>query len=430
MAALEVVECRLRGVPFAKPFVQNCWPWRAAPHRRCNEFGRRLALPMFFRKIFGLKPTNQKALRDEISGSCPRRISGLRSRKNAEPGGNNPGTPPSTIEIFQSFETPDPRAGAFGASLLLHVGILLLLMVLPLMFTSSLKLNYVALVDPPIEKAEPPVETTLISPRTDHPLEIPPAIRYPTRSPGLVVTQPAVEAAEPLRTRPPHSEPTNEIRIPKSDKPELPLSLPAATPRIAAPEPASIVPAPPKIPVRMGVFSETDGSNAAPNTVQHDVQTGGFSDPSGAPASNSHRAAGVAAIGAFGAAAAPLGYRASAGQTVRQSGFEPPQPAPSPSAPKKNDTGPPDKPVEVIFKPKPDYTEEARKLHVEGEVLVHVLFKASGEISVLDVVHGLGHGLDEAAVHAAQQIRFKPALRAGQAVDWTATVHIIFQLAF
>ena len=101
-----------------------------------------------------------------------------------------------------------------------------------------------------------------------------------------------------------------------------------------------------------------------------------------------------------------------------------------PSAPKKIDTGPPDKPVEIVFKPKPDYTEEARKLRVEGEVLVNVLFKASGEISVVDVVHGLGHGLDEAAVRAAQQIRFKPALRAGQAVDWTATVHISFQLAF
>ena len=68
-------------------------------------------------------------------------------------------------------------------------------------------------------------------------------------------------------------------------------------------------------------------------------------------------------------------------------------------------------------------------LDKQGEVLVNVLFKASGEPSVLDVVHGLGHGLDEAAVRA-QQIRFKPALRAGQAVDWTATVHIIFQLAF
>jgi len=49
---------------------------------------------------------------------------------------------------------------------------------------------------------------------------------------------------------------------------------------------------------------------------------------------------------------------------------------------------------------------------------------------VVRVVKGLGHGLDEAAVRAAQQIRFKPASRGGNAVDFPATVHIVFQLAF
>jgi hypothetical protein len=44
-------------------------------------------------------------------------------------------------------------------------------------------------------------------------------------------------------------------------------------------------------------------------------------------------------------------------------------------------------------------------------------------------VQGLGHGLDEAASHAAEQIRFKPAKRDGQLSDYTALVHIIFQLA-
>src|SRR5215469_9043014 len=96
---------------------------------------------MFFRSIFGLKPTNQKALRNEIYGSRHRRHSGSPSRKRAEPGGNDSGTPP-TVEIFQYFETPDRRAGAFSVSLLLHTGLLVLIIVLPLVFTSSLKLNY------------------------------------------------------------------------------------------------------------------------------------------------------------------------------------------------------------------------------------------------------------------------------------------------
>jgi len=422
---------------------------------------------MFFRSIFGLKPANQKALRGEIYGSRSRRHSGSPSRKLAEPGGNDCGPPPSTVEIFQYFETPDRRAGAFSVSLLLHTGLLVLIIVLPLVFTSSLKLNYdVMLVAPSLEKPQPPVETTYIP-------APPPEIRYTTPSPSPPLTEPAVARSEPPRVRELQPERTDEIRIPKTDKPELAPSTPA--PRIAVPEAASIVPAPPKMPVQTGLFSKADGAAAAPDPLQRDVQTGGFGatagqsvsnsnrtasiggfgdssgppaksstriagtgtttggfgDSNGPPARNSNRAGSIGATnGAFSSTAAPSGDRTSAGQTIRQSGFETTQPAPSPSAPKKIDTGPPDKNVEITFKPKPDYTEEARKLRVEGEVLVNVLFKASGELSVLDVVHGLGHGLDEAAVRAAQQIRFKPALRAGQAVDWTATVHISFQLAF
>jgi TonB family protein len=87
------------------------------------------------------------------------------------------------------------------------------------------------------------------------------------------------------------------------------------------------------------------------------------------------------------------------------------------------------KPVEILFKPNPTYTEDARRAHVQGEVLLSVVFRASGEISVVRVLSGLNHGLDEAAVHAAQQIRFKPAQRDGQPVDLPATLHIVFELA-
>jgi TonB family protein len=115
---------------------------------------------------------------------------------------------------------------------------------------------------------------------------------------------------------------------------------------------------------------------------------------------------------------------------VRQAGFGDTESA-KPEAPKKRpETGPPTTPVEILFKPKPDYTDEARKAKIEGEVSVRVLFTASGEVRVLDVVRGLGHGLDQNALRAAQQIKFKPALRDGQPVDSTATVRIVFQLAY
>lgn len=86
-------------------------------------------------------------------------------------------------------------------------------------------------------------------------------------------------------------------------------------------------------------------------------------------------------------------------------------------------------PVEVLSKPTPIYTEEARKLRIEGDVLLEVEFTSTGAVRVLRVVRGLGHGLDEAATHAAQQIRFKPAQDQGRAVDSRATVNIVFRLA-
>jgi TonB family protein len=86
--------------------------------------------------------------------------------------------------------------------------------------------------------------------------------------------------------------------------------------------------------------------------------------------------------------------------------------------------------VEILSKPRPAYTEEARHLRIEGEVLIEVLFAASGQVRVLRTVRGLGHGLDESAIAAANAIRFRPAERSGVAADSTAIVHIVFQLAY
>jgi TonB family protein len=94
------------------------------------------------------------------------------------------------------------------------------------------------------------------------------------------------------------------------------------------------------------------------------------------------------------------------------------------------DSGPASTPVEITFKPNPVYTDDARSLKLEGEVLLEVNFTANGTLHVNRVVRGLGHGLDEAAIAAANKIRFKPALHAGQPVDSTAIVHVMFQMAY
>jgi TonB family protein len=85
--------------------------------------------------------------------------------------------------------------------------------------------------------------------------------------------------------------------------------------------------------------------------------------------------------------------------------------------------------IEVISKPPVQYTSEARQLRIQGDVVLRVTFTAAGQVVINGVLRGLGHGLDEEARRVAQQIRFRPATKGGQAVDATTTITITFQLA-
>jgi TonB family protein len=85
--------------------------------------------------------------------------------------------------------------------------------------------------------------------------------------------------------------------------------------------------------------------------------------------------------------------------------------------------------IEVLSKPPVQYTSEARQLRIQGDVVLRVTFTANGQVVVQGVTRGLGHGLDEEARRVAQQIRFRPATKNGQAVDSTTNITITFQLA-
>jgi TonB family protein len=179
------------------------------------------------------------------------------------------------------------------------------------------------------------------------------------------------------------------------------------------------------------------------------VQTGGFGDPNGVPARDNRGPASIVASG-FSDSPTGLGHgngregqmpsivattgfgngiagdRTRSGGDVRRSGFTSYEA--SSSSRKVAADAVLTIPVEIISKPKPDYTSEARELKIDGEVRLEVLFTTGGHVQVIKVVQGLGHGLDEQAVRAAEQIKFKPALHEGQPVDSTAVVHIVFQL--
>jgi protein TonB len=100
-----------------------------------------------------------------------------------------------------------------------------------------------------------------------------------------------------------------------------------------------------------------------------------------------------------------------------------PKPALAASVPVQ--TGP-----KVLFKPRPVYTAEATRLHIEGVVSVRIHVSAAGSVQVVGVTSDLGHGLGESAVRAIQATRFQPAIdAAGRPTEWDGVVNVAFQLA-
>jgi TonB family protein len=185
--------------------------------------------------------------------------------------------------------------------------------------------------------------------------------------------------------------------------------------------------------VQTGGFGDPNGLKGEGKQAAklYAAQTGGFDMPVGAGQGNGTGGAkgikGTLASADFGNGVATAGKGSNG--TVATGGFGSEQVVHS--GPKLQvDAGPATSAVEITFKPQPVYTDEARNLKLEGEVLLEVMFAANGTLHVNRVVRGLGHGLDEAAIAAANKMRFKPALRSGQPLDSTAVVHVVFQMAY
>jgi TonB family protein len=283
---------------------------------------------------------------------------------------------------------------------------------------------------PPVNHAPQPLKIIPRPPEIVEPDPVRPILRLPASQPKRFVREVPV--------------PEVKIAERKSDLPKL-----------------DNVPVIPRELVRTNVFST---GSSAPQTIAKapdQVQTGGFGDPNGVAAKPMpNRAVNIAGAGGFdlptgpgkgngtGGARGAQGVVASSGfgggvatgdgsgkisgsrGTVRSSGFGD-DVAASPTvraqraAPDQN----PLKPAEILSKPTPQYTEEARRMKIEGEVLLEVVLQSAGSVHVVRVMRGLGHGLDESAVRAAEKVQFKPATRNGQPTDSTAVLHVVFQLA-
>jgi TonB family protein len=245
-----------------------------------------------------------------------------------------------------------------------------------------------------------------------------PALVVPPVARPLVVAPPRVVPLEAPRVTPRPAPARDEKPAPEPPKP-----LAAATLNAVAP---ILVPAAPPVferPLDTKSFERSVDARTPDRAAT--VAVAGFGNA--APqAGTSDRGGAVAAAG-FGSAA-PQARAAGANRPddVRAGGFDlKPKAAAVAAQPQKAI----DRPVEIIFKPEPRYSDEAKLQRIEGTVTLELEFTATGEIRVLRVVQGLGHGLDEAAEQAAMRIRFKPAQAEGRPVDYRATVHITFRIS-
>jgi periplasmic protein TonB len=289
----------------------------------------------------------------------------------------------------------EPRSGSFVVSIVVQVVVVLLLVFVgfkPAVFKTPGIRNHelIATYSPP-----PPV------------LRVPPLTRIPplkVNVPVMVVPALAAPAA-------PHP-PRIEVKAPAP----FPLAVVklTTTPAVVAPV------------VKLNVFAAVTPPVPAPSQTPRTVQVGGF----GAVDAESHAQRRSVQLVAFGGASdGPVSSKSGTRGGVNVGGFGQ-EVTESPGTARRSAlTEPRTSPVQVEGKTLPIYTDEARRLHIEGEVLVEVIFQPDGAVRVVGIAKGLGHGLDESAIQAVKKIRFTPAQRDGRNVESAATLHVVFALS-
>jgi TonB family protein len=338
----------------------------------------------------------------------------------------------------------ESRWQRLGVSAIAQIIILTFFVVMPLFFPERLKTALNMQVVP------------LAMPVTEVPVAPPPPQPKPKVAPA---PKPQVIEEVKLNPKQPHIFVQQKVLKPKIEHVEA--KAPELAPQTPVLEAKFIdntnQPKRPKEEVKVNNLNS--GSAAAP-TVKlpvEKVQTGGFGDLNGLPGkgdpnktTNVNRLGSPALPGGPGYGNGTGGDKGTRG-VVASTGFgngiaNPPQgggkqgvvqssgfanQTVASDAPKKKasaDSG--TSQVDILSKPRPEYTAEGRALKLEGDVVIDLVFLANGSVQVNHVVSGLGHGLDESAVQAAQQIKFKPAKRDNEAVDFPARVRIEFRLAY
>ncbi len=283
------------------------------------------------------------------------------------------------------------------------------------------------IVRPPLTQVQKPVVAKTVIPpprplRVMKPIEVKPVERP---KPQVMAAAPEIKSVSPTPTLSPLTEP----KLAPAPKPAV---------RTGTFQPAELAKGPvaPKV-TKVGGFGDPNGVPPSPNSRPSQAmmaRIGSFDLPEGGGHSGGggRSASGGVQQTSFGNGGQDSANSASAhaAGTVKTGAFgeTPISAAPNTPAARPQPSQPAFTPVEIISKPKPAYSQEARNLKLEGQVSLDVVFLSTGSVKIVRVVHGLGHGLDEAAQQAAQRVRFRPATRGGVPVDTNATIYITFEL--
>jgi TonB family protein len=337
--------------------------------------------------------------------------------------------PPTDRPVFRESLLPEgkKRWGSFGAGVGLECVALVAVVVLPLLMPQKFEAvqhYWVTPLEAPVIEAwkpQPPPKPVVV--KREVVKETPKPKPEPIPAPKPKMIDPVIA--------PPVQRPVVARKVQTPDMTEVAKAFPDPSPSLGS----SAIPTlkKPRESVQTGGFGDPNGvpTNGKTDRNVNINQLGAFDMPTGAGTGNgtggAKGAKGVVASTGFGngvAAGSPGGN----GRAVQQGLFD----EKAADAPKVKQTAVASntKPIEILFVPKPVYSDEARNRKIEGDVLVQVVFMASGEVRVLRVVRGLGYGLDESAEAAARQIRFHAAQQDGRPVDFPTIAHITFELAY
>ena len=352
--------------------------------------------------------------------------------------------------LFNAVRAPSNSFRSHAASTVIHTLLILalLLITIPAIRNEAKRhrVDEVTLIAPQLPDYQPrliphpqPLEKSLA-----------PVLIRAYVKPKTPVTKPVLDTPVPVKSaaiKPPVITPAPEI---KEIAPTPAPQVLAAKPSVPAPKPevhtgsfqnvdAALTPQKPKA-LKVGAFGDPTGALPSDHPRQSAIEVarlGAFDRPegSGQTGGGGKTLAGAVHQTSFGdGGESPASTHPAASKnlaSIHTGAFETPASAPqiaSATPPINKPVVPAVTPVEILSKPQPVYTSEARNLKLEGEVSLEVVFQSNGSLRVIRVVDGLGHGLDEAAKHAALQVRFRPATRSGVPVDSNATIRITFQL--